>query len=100
VAEIDILLSNTDFAMVVEVKTSLNKMEYVDRHVERMELVRRYPPAEVAINGKRVMGALAGGVVSPTIMEYAHRCGFYVLELSGESVRLAEPPAGFKPKVW
>ncbi|MDR1230637.1 MAG: hypothetical protein LBK61_04460, partial [Spirochaetaceae bacterium] len=60
----------------------------------------RYPPAEVAINGKRVMGALAGGVVSPTIMEYAHRCGFYVLELSGESVRLAEPPAGFKPKVW
>jgi hypothetical protein len=100
VAEIDILLSNTDCAMVVEVKTSLNKMEYVDRHIERMELVRRYPPAEVAINGKRVMGALAGGVVSPVIMEYAHQCGFFVLELSGESVRLTDPPDGFEPGVW
>jgi ElaB/YqjD/DUF883 family membrane-anchored ribosome-binding protein len=100
VAEIDILLSNTDCAMAVEVKTNLNKMEYVDRHIERMELIRRYPPAEVVVNNKRVMGAMAGGVVSPAIMDYAHECGFYVLELSGESARLVDPPDGFRPKVW
>jgi hypothetical protein len=100
VAEIDILLSNTDCAMAVEVKTHLDKMEYVDRHIARMELIRKFPPAEVAINGKRVMGALAGGVVSPAVMAYAHQCGFYVLELSGESVRLANTPAGFEARVW
>jgi ElaB/YqjD/DUF883 family membrane-anchored ribosome-binding protein len=100
VTDIDILLSNTDCAIAVEVKTSLNRKEYVDRHIERMELVRRYPPAEIAINNKRVMGALAGGVVIPAVMEYAHERGFFVLELAGESVRLAEPPAGFEPKVW
>jgi hypothetical protein len=86
--------------MAVEVKTHLDKMEYVDRHIARMELIRKFPPAEVAINGKRVMGALAGGVVSPTVMEYAHQCGFYVLELSGELVRLADTPAGFEVRVW
>jgi hypothetical protein len=100
VAEIDVLLSNTDCAMAVEVKTHLDKMEYVDRHIARMELIRKFPPAEVAINGKRVMGALAGGVVSPAVMDYAHQCGFYVLELSGESVRLADTPAGFEARVW
>jgi hypothetical protein len=40
------------------------------------------------------------GVVSPAIRDYAHRCGFYVLELGGESVRLADTPAGFVAKVW
>ncbi|MDR1232113.1 MAG: hypothetical protein LBK61_12040, partial [Spirochaetaceae bacterium] len=45
VAEIDILLSNTDCAMAVEVKTHLDKMEYVDRHIARMELIRKFPPA-------------------------------------------------------
>jgi flagellar biosynthesis GTPase FlhF len=98
--DIDILLSNTKYAIAVEVKTSLNRKEYVDRHLERMELIRRYPPAEVAINNKRVMGAMAGGIVILAVMEYAHQCGFYVLELSGETVRLADTPAGFEAKVW
>jgi DNA repair exonuclease SbcCD ATPase subunit len=60
VTDIDILLSDTDCAIAVEVKTNLNKKDYVDRHIERLELVRRYPPAEIAINSKRVMGAMAG----------------------------------------
>jgi hypothetical protein len=100
VTDIDILLSDTDFAIAVEVKTRLSKKEYVDRHIERMDLVRRYPPAEIAINGKRVMGAMAGGVVTPAVREYAHECGFFVLELVGESVCLADAPDGFEPKVW
>jgi hypothetical protein len=98
--DIDILLSDTDCAIAVEDKTSLNRKDYVDRHLERMELIRRYPPAEVAINGKRVMGAMAGGVVVPSVMEYAHKCGFFVLELSGDSAQLAESPEEFTPKVW
>jgi hypothetical protein len=30
----------------------------------------------------------------------AQEAGFYVLELTGESVHLAPPPEGFKPKIW
>jgi hypothetical protein len=99
-AEIDIVLTNTDCAIAVEVKREFDKIEDVDRHLERMELIRQYPPAVIKENSKQVMGAVAGGVVSPNVMEYAHKRGLFVLELSGESVRLAPAPAGFTPKVW
>jgi ElaB/YqjD/DUF883 family membrane-anchored ribosome-binding protein len=94
-AEIDIVLTNTDCAIAVEVKHEFDKTEDVDRHLERMELIQQYPPAVIKENSKRVMGAVAGGVVSPNVMEYAHKRGLFVLELSGESVRLAPAPAEF-----
>ncbi|MDR1148305.1 MAG: hypothetical protein LBK66_06695 [Spirochaetaceae bacterium] len=100
VSEIDILLSNTDCAMAIEVKTHLNKTEDVDGHLKRMELIRRYPPIEIGLNNKRLMGAMAGGVVDSKTMEYAYKCGFFVLELAGDLARIVEPPAGFKPKEW
>jgi hypothetical protein len=99
-AEIDIVLTNTDCAIAVEVKREFDKIEDVERHLKRMELIRQYPPAVIKENSKRVMGAVAGGVMSPSVMEYAHEHGLFVLELSGESVRLAPAPAGFEPKVW
>jgi hypothetical protein len=99
-AEIDIVLTNTDCAIAVEVKREFDKTEDVDWHLERMELIRQYPPAVIKENSKRVMGAVAGGVVSPNVMEYAHKRGLFVLELSGESVRLAPAPDGFTPRVW
>ncbi|MDR1220777.1 MAG: hypothetical protein LBK73_14355 [Treponema sp.] len=96
--DIDILLSNTGVAMAVEVKRELNKKEDVSDHLKRMELIRKYPPAEVA--GKKLLGAMAGGVVDGDVQRYAYESGFYVLELSGETVRLAPPPDGFAPKQW
>jgi hypothetical protein len=99
VTEIDILLFDTDCAMAVEVKTNPSKKD-VDWHIRRMEFIRRYPSRELNIDDKRVMGAVAGGVVAPEVKEYAHECGFFVLELSGDSVRLVESPVGFTPKIW
>jgi hypothetical protein len=96
--DIDILLTNTDSVMAVEVKHELNKRDEVDRHLRRMDLIRRYPPKGIA--GMRLMGAMAGGVVDPDVMDYAYQCGLYVLELTGESVRLAPPPDGFTPREW
>jgi hypothetical protein len=98
--DIDILLSDTDCAMAVEVKLRLNNKDDVDDHLKRMELIRRYSPAEVKINNKRLMGAIAGGFVDPDIAVYAYECGFFVLELSGEAVELMPPPAGFRPREW
>jgi hypothetical protein len=99
VSEIDILLSNTDCAMAVEVKMNLEKGD-VDWHIKRMGFIQKYPPAEIAINNKRVMGAVAGGIVAPDVADYAHECGFFVIELTGESAQLVPPPAGFMPKEW
>jgi hypothetical protein len=99
VSEIDILLSNTDCAMAVEVKVNPDKGD-VDWHIKRMEFIQKYPPAEIAINNKRVMGAMAGGLVTPAVADYAHERGFFVIELTGESAQLVDAPAGFKPKEW
>ncbi|MDR3123614.1 MAG: hypothetical protein LBU16_07555 [Treponema sp.] len=50
--------------------------------------------------GQKLLGALAGGVVNPDVRQYAYTSGFYVLELTGESVRLIPPPDGFVPRNW
>jgi hypothetical protein len=96
--DIDILLSDTEWAMAIEVKRELDKKDEVDAHVKRMELIRQYPPAETV--GKKLLGAMAGGVVDPEVRDYAHKSGFFVLELAGESVNLLQPPEGFEPHEW
>ncbi|GHV79217.1 hypothetical protein AGMMS49944_10080 [Spirochaetia bacterium] len=96
--DIDILLSNGEFVMPVEVKASLHRIDDVDRHLKRMELILKYPPAEC--KGKTLIGAMAGGAVDPDVQAYAHGVGFFVLELTGESVRLVKPPLGFIPRQW
>jgi hypothetical protein len=94
VTEIDILLSDDDWAMAVEVKREPDK-EDVEHHLKRMELMREYAIRE--ISGKKLLGAIAGGVVSPEVRAYAQKIGLFVLELNGEQVSLLEPPEGFVP---
>jgi hypothetical protein len=96
--DIDILLVNTDMCMAVEVKHELNRIDEVDRHLKRMQLIRQYPPE--LVNSKQLVGAMAGGIVDPDIKDYAYESGFYVLELTGESVHLITPPEGFVPQRW
>jgi hypothetical protein len=96
--DIDILLVDTDMCMAVEVKRDLNKMEDVDRHVKRMGLIRQYPPE--LVNGKQLLGAIAGVVVDPEVKNHAHTSGFYVLELSDEAVEPIPQPEDFVPGKW
>ena len=98
VTDIDILLSNNEWVMAVEVKRELKRKDDVDHHIERMELIRKYPPLETI--GKRLVGAMAGGVVDPEIRNYIHRAGFFVLELTGENVELVKPTVEFTPREW
>ncbi|MDR1787786.1 MAG: hypothetical protein LBR16_04975, partial [Treponema sp.] len=118
VGEIDILLSDSDLCMAVEVKRE-PILRDIDHHLKRMELIRKYPPAETI--GKKLVGAVAGGFVPAEVRDYAHAQGFFVLtfepcgvlrrtrksnpnlfgrSLNGESVSLAEPPEGFKAREW
>ena len=96
--DIDILLVNTVMCMAIEVKNHFNKKEDVDDHIKRMQLFRKYPPEQ--IGNKQLLGAMAGGVVDPEVKEYAYKSGFFVLELTGESVHLIPTPEGFEPKKW
>jgi hypothetical protein len=83
--------------MAVEVKREADNKD-VDHHLWRMGLIRQYPPLEVM--GKRMLGAIAGGVVPPDTAAYAHKAGFFVLTLSGESVALLDTPADFVAGEW
>jgi hypothetical protein len=95
--DIDVLLSDTEWCMAVEVKREADSKD-VDYHLKRMELIRRYPPKEVV--GKRMLGAIAGGVILPDAAEYAHKAGLFVLELAGESVVLLDTPRDFSAGEW
>jgi len=96
--DIDVLLVNNDMCMIVEVKRELDRMDDVDEHLKRMQLILKYPPE--IIGNKQLLGAMAGGVVDPNVKEYAYESGFFVLELTGESVHLIPPPEGFEPRKW
>jgi hypothetical protein len=95
--DIDILLSDTEWCMAVEVKREVEDKD-VDKHLKRMELIRKYPPAE--INGKKMLGAIAGGFVPPDTRDYAYAAGFFVLELTGEFVVLLDAPKDFTAREW
>jgi hypothetical protein len=96
--DIDILLSDGAYSMAVEVKEQLDRERDVEHHVKRMELIKKYPPAEV--KGKLLLGAMAGGEVDPDVARFAYSKGFFVLELAGEAVRLVSPPLDFAPREW
>jgi len=97
ITDIDILLSNTEWVMAVEVKNKFKKDDITD-HLIRMQRIQKYPPAEV--KGKKLLGAIAGGIVPPDVRNTAYQCGFFVIELKGESAALVPPPEGFSPKIW
>jgi hypothetical protein len=64
-----------------------------------MQLIRQYPPGLISA-GLQMLGAMAGGIVDPEVKDFACESGFFVLELTGESVHLVPPPEGFEPKRW
>ncbi|GHT49379.1 hypothetical protein FACS1894102_4000 [Spirochaetia bacterium] len=96
--DIDILLSNGEYVMAVEVKQRFHRLDDVERHIKRVELMKKYPPAEC--KGKKMLGAIAGGTVESDAKKCAHDAGLFVLELKGESVHLVEAPKDFTPRQW
>jgi hypothetical protein len=94
--EIDILLENGDFVIVVEVKSDLT-VDYVNQHIERMEKLRRYWDEHK--DARKLLGAVAGAIMEDRVKGYALNAGFYVIVQSGDTVKI-EAPAGFTPRMW
>ena len=97
VAEADFLLENSEYAMPVEIKTELSN-EDVDEHLERIAKIRKY--MDVRRDKRKLIGAVAGGVIFENVLKYAYKKGLYVIIQAGENVAIAASPQGFKARVW
>jgi hypothetical protein len=93
--EIDALLENGTQAMVVEVKTTLRRDD-IDDHLERMERVRKY--ADTHGDKREFLGTMAAAITNKAAKDYALSKGFFVIEPSGEDVKISNPPSGVK--IW
>ncbi|MDR3302564.1 MAG: hypothetical protein LBT01_08595 [Spirochaetaceae bacterium] len=95
-AEVDAWLENGDVVLAVEIKGKLLKRD-VDDHLERMKVLHDY--AKEHGDKRKLLGAVAGGITRKDARDYAVKSGFYVLEQSGDTLKI-EMPKGFKPKTW
>jgi hypothetical protein len=97
IAEVDIFLENGAYVMLVEVKLDLT-LEDVDKHLERIEKVRRC--MDERGDKRTIVASVAGSIVSRKVCEYAQGKGLYALVPSGDSVDVANVPDGFTRKEW
>jgi hypothetical protein len=97
VAEVDILLENSEYALAVEVKSKPVVTDVLD-HVRRMEMLCRYP-RRFRDGQVRLLGAIAGAVLTDTARNYIIKHGFFAIEQSGDTVKI-NVPEGFKPREW
>jgi hypothetical protein len=95
-AEVDVLLENGDIVIAVEVKSKPNDKD-VNDHVRRMEVLRRH--ADEKGDRRRYQGAIAAAVMSEAVRRYILKKGFYVIDQTGDTVRI-NIPKGFKARDW
>ena len=97
IAELDMLLENGDSVVVVEMKSKPDNAD-IREHVERMDKLRAY--ADGKGDKRKYYGAMGGIIFDENIRNYALKCGFFVIEPSGESFNLVAPEGDNKPRAW
>ncbi len=93
--EIDILLANGEYSVLIEVKTTL-KVEDVNDHIERLSRFKEYFPRYA---DTKVIGAVAGIKITEDADKYAYKKGLFVITQSGDTVKILNDKY-FKPKEW
>jgi len=97
IAEADVFLENNEFAMPVEIKVTLSA-DNVDEHIEQIERIRSYMDSHG--DTRKLLGAVAGGIVPENVSSYAHSKGLFVIVQNGESVLVAAMPQDFVAMQW
>jgi len=92
----DMVLVNTIYSVVVEVKHRLHRQD-IDEHAARMVKLQKYPSR--AVKGTTMYAAVAGMIVSDEVAQYAVKKGMFVVVPNGENVEVANPE-DFEPTVW
>ena len=96
-SEVDVFLENGDKVMIVETK-SKPSTEDINDHVLRMEKLRIW--ADKRNDKRKYLGSIAGMVFNDNEKNYAKKCGFYVIELSGETFTITAPEGEYSPREW
>ena len=94
--EVDLLLENDDFMIAVEVKSKPVEKD-IEHHVRRLEILREHSSKHH--DTRKIHGAIAGAVFTQTVKKLTVKAGLYVLEQSGDTMKIAVPE-GFVPREW
>ena len=86
--DIDILLENGDTVIAVEVKAKPKDRDVKD-HVKRMEVLHR--KAGERKDKRKLQGAIAGAIMSPSVHQLIVKNGFYPIEQTGDTVKISIP---------
>ncbi|MBF2057846.1 MAG: DUF3782 domain-containing protein [Cyanobacterium sp. T60_A2020_053] len=95
ILEIDVLVTNENHVLVVEVKSSLGVSDVKELIKDLQEFKRFFPEYSPHI----LYGAVAGIEIEEGADKYASRQGLFVLAQSGENVTIFNDDQ-FQPKVW
>ncbi len=93
--EIDVLVTNENHFLVVEVKSSV-KVDDVRELIDDLGEFSQFFPE---YNQKQLYGAVAGIEIEEGADKYAYRQGLFVLAQAGENVTILNDD-NFQPKVW
>jgi hypothetical protein len=81
--------------MVIEVKAKPNEKD-VKTHINRLRRIRAHVDKEGET--RKLLGAIAGAMMNKNVRELALKNGLYVLEQSGETMKLLAPQG--QPRMW
>ena len=90
--EVDLLATNGEEAVAVEVKTTLRPAD-VDRFLDLLA----HPPLLRHVQGRRLYGAVAYIREHEGTARYAERKGLFVIRATGNSASIVNPPE-FRPR--
>ncbi len=95
IAQVDLLVVDSDTAIAVECKSHLS-IDDVNEHIERMGLFKTCWPEYACY---KLLGAVAAMVLPEGVGRYAYRKGLFVLAQNGEIVEVRND-SKFQPTVW
>jgi hypothetical protein len=93
--EIDVMVTNEDHVLIVEVKSSLGVAD-VKELIDDLQQFRQFFPEYAQ---KQIYGAVAGIEIEEGADKYAYRQGLFVLAQAGETVAILNN-LDFQPKSW
>lgn len=96
ITEIDILLANDTYSVVIEIKNTLRHKD-IDEHLQRLEKIQQNPTK--IVENSILLGAIGGMVVSESVFKYAVKKGLFVIKQKGDTIEIGNDDK-FKPKEW
>jgi hypothetical protein len=96
IAEIDILLENSEAAIAVEVKAKLRRDD-IEYFIEKMDKLRQY--ADKHQDKRTYHGAIAAAIMGDDLRREILREGVYAIEQTGDTMKITIPE-GFTPRGW